>query len=40
MRKGTHRFGWCLTNDHTRCMRKVGTVECSCACHNEKAPDS
>lgn len=29
-------FGWCSTNDHANCHKKLSIVTCICECHKEE----
>ena len=35
MTKGSGKFGWCLTGQHTSCPKKTLSVACTCECHNK-----
>lgn len=32
---GSGAFGWCLTQDHSRCPACLGALICTCHCHEE-----
>jgi len=37
MAKGTGKFGWCLTEQHDKCLTRLVSEDrqCTCDCHKE-----